>query len=60
MAYPFGEASFLTGFLSLPEGEHRYTYILEDGHSFADPTIPARETDDFGGQNTIIDVRYNT
>ena len=46
--------------LSLPEGEHRYTYILEDGHSFADPTIPARETDDFGGQNTIIGVRYNT
>ena len=40
--------------LELIEGEHRFTYILEDGRSFADPTILAREPDDFGGENSIF------
>ncbi|UCG65431.1 MAG: glycogen-binding domain-containing protein [Deltaproteobacteria bacterium] len=40
--------------LNLPEGEHRFTYILEGQERFADPTVPTRERDDFGGQNSII------
>lgn len=43
--------------LTLPEGEHRFTYILDSTKRFADPTIPAREMDDFGGQNSILQVR---
>ncbi len=40
----------------VPLGEHRFTYILDGKQSFADPTIPAREQDDFGGVNSIISV----
>ena len=40
--------------LNLPEGEHRFTYILEGQERFADPTVPTRERDDFGGENSII------
>ncbi len=46
--------------LSLPEGEHKFTYILEGTKRVADPTIPAREQDDFGGQNSILQVRRET
>jgi hypothetical protein len=42
--------------LELPEGEHRFTYILEGRDRYADPTILTRETDDFGGENTILRV----
>lgn len=47
----YWEISFALG-----HGEHRFTYILEGRKSIADPTIPARETDDFGGQNSILFV----
>jgi len=43
--------------LMVPEGEHRYTYILEGNDSFSDPTILEREKDDFGGENSIILVK---
>lgn len=46
--------------LNLSQGEHRYAYILEGIHSVADPTVLAKETDDFGGQNTIINVEHRT
>jgi AMP-activated protein kinase-like protein len=42
--------------LNLPEGEHRFTYILEGNSRYADPTILMREKDDFGGENAIIHV----
>jgi hypothetical protein len=41
--------------LNIPEGEHRYTYIV-GGERVADPTILAREQDDFGGENSILFV----
>ena len=44
--------------LELAQGEHRFTYILESRRSFADPTIPARESDDFGGENSVLHVEY--
>jgi hypothetical protein len=41
--------------LNIPKGEHRYTYIV-GGERVADPTILAREQDDFGGENSILFV----
>jgi len=40
--------------LDLPEGEHRFTYILDGRQSFPDPTVLTRERDDFGGENSIL------
>jgi hypothetical protein len=42
--------------LSVPQGEHRFTYILEGHQRIADPTVLAREKDDFGGENSILYV----
>ena len=46
--------------VDLPSGEHRFTYILDGEIKFADPTVAARELDDFGGQNSIISVESKT
>jgi hypothetical protein len=43
--------------LDLPEGDHRFSYIAEDGRRLADPTLAGRERDDFGGENSILTVR---
>lgn len=43
--------------LILSEGEHRYSYLFEDGQQIADPTVLSRERDDFGGENSIIEVK---
>lgn len=43
--------------LDLPPGEYRYSFILDDGRRVADPTVWAREKDDFGTENSILDVR---
>lgn len=42
--------------LDLQEGEHRYSYILESGVQIPDPSVLTREKDDFGGENSILDV----
>ena len=46
--------------IRLPGGEHRFTYILDGEKRIADPTVAARELDDFGGQNSIISVESKT
>jgi len=43
--------------LDLPEGIHRFSYILDRNRRTADPTIPTRELDDFGGENSIFEVK---
>jgi 1,4-alpha-glucan branching enzyme len=40
--------------LKVPQGEHRYSYLIEDGDKMADPSVTAREHDDFGGENSVI------
>lgn len=40
--------------LDLQPGEHRYVFILDGRQRLADPTVMAREQDDFGGENTIL------
>lgn len=42
--------------LQLPSGEYRFAYILDGSRRMADPTQPARERDDFGGENSILKV----
>jgi hypothetical protein len=52
-----GSSGYWEIVLNLPRGEHRFTYILEGQKQIADPTILAREKDDFGGENSIIIVK---
>ena len=40
----------------MPAGEHRFAYILDGDKRMADPTLPAVERDDFGGENSILSV----
>ena len=42
--------------LELPKGEHRYTFIVDNEKLMPDPTISARESDDFGSVNSILVV----
>ena len=46
--------------IDVPVGEHRFSYILEGDQRFADPTILIREKDDFGGENSILEVNLQT
>lgn len=49
-----GQSGYWEVTLEVPTGVHRYTYILEGETPFADPTILAVESDDFGGINSIL------
>ncbi len=55
-----GASGYWETTISIPYGEHRFTYILDGNIRFADPTVAAREQDDFGGQNSIISVESRT
>ncbi len=46
--------------LDLPAGEYRYSYILEGKRQLADPTVLTREKDDFGGENSVLEVTRQT
>lgn len=50
------ETGYWTAYLDLPPGEYRYSYLTEEGRKIADPTIPDREYDDFGGENSVISI----
>lgn len=51
-----GDSGYWAITLKLPAGEHRYSYLVEDGRQIADPTVLTREQDDFGGENSIIKI----
>ncbi|MFH0781745.1 MAG: glycogen-binding domain-containing protein [Pseudomonadota bacterium] len=51
-----GSSGYWSLELKVPQGEHRYSYIVEDGNRIVDPTVAAREHDDFGGENSVIVV----
>ena len=55
-----GSSGYWAITLDLPEGEHRFSYILEGNQRLADPTILSREYDDFGGENSILEVNLQT
>ena len=42
--------------LPVPSGEHRFAYILDGKRRISDPTLPASEKDDFGGENSILSM----
>ena len=46
--------------LELPAGEYRYSYLVEGRQQLADPTVLTREKDDFGGENSVIEVMRPT
>lgn len=43
--------------LDLQPGEYRYSFILDGGRRVADPTVWVREKDDFGAENSVLEVR---
>ena len=43
--------------LELAPGEHRYSFLLDDSRRMADPTVHIREKDDFGSENSVLEVR---
>ena len=51
-----GKSGYWELILPVASGEHRFAYILDKNHRMADPTLPARERDDFGGENSILTV----
>ena len=55
-----GTSGYWEAVLELPAGEHRLCYILEGRLRIPDPTIPIREKDDFGGENSILAVNLKT
>jgi hypothetical protein len=42
--------------IELFSGEHRFAYILNRRKRIPDPTVPIREKDDFGGENSILSI----
>jgi hypothetical protein len=53
---PVGSSGYWELILPIPAGEHRFAYILDDNRQMADPTLPGREKDDYGGENSILKV----
>jgi len=52
-----GASGYWSLTLSVPLGEHRYSYLIEENRRIADPTIVTKEQDDFGGENSVIQIR---
>jgi len=55
-----GTSGYWEAVLEIPAGEHRICYIIEESMRIPDPTIPLREKDDFGGENSILAVNLKT
>jgi hypothetical protein len=51
-----GSSGYWVVNLPVPAGEHRFAYILDGDRRISDPTLPASEKDDFGGENSILSV----
>ena len=51
-----GDSGYWELRLDLHSGEHRFSYILDGSQQVADPTLPGKEKDDFGGENSILSV----
>ena len=55
-----GTSGYWEAVLEVPPGEHRLCYIIEGRRRIPDPTIPIREKDDFGGENSILALNMKT
>ena len=54
--HQIGSSGYWEILLPVSSGEHRFSYILDNDLRIADPTLPGREKDDFGGMNSILSV----
>lgn len=52
-----GPAGYWEISLDLVPGEYRYSFLLDGGRRIADPTVWIREKDDFGSENSVLEVR---
>jgi hypothetical protein len=55
-----GDSGYWEHTINLPQGEYRFSYLLNGGERLPDPTIPTREKDDFGSENTILSIGGRT
>lgn len=55
-----GSTGYWTLTLKIAPGEHRYSFLVENGEKIGDPTVVMRERDDFGGINSILKVGAQT
>ncbi len=53
---PIGTSGYWETEIELSSGEHRFAYILNRHERIPDPTVPIREKDDFGGENSILSL----
>lgn len=53
---PAGNSGYWTITLPLPPGDHRYSYLLDQGQRLLDPTVATREEDDFDGENSLLTI----
>ncbi len=53
---PIGSSGYWEARIPLSSGEYRFAYILNGDKKIADPTVPGREQDDFGGVNSILHI----
>ncbi|SHO43110.1 glycogen-binding domain-containing protein [Desulfopila aestuarii] len=51
-----GNSGYWTLKMQLPPGEYRYSYLIEQHTRIYDPTVLDRETDDYGGENSILNI----
>jgi hypothetical protein len=54
--HPAGQSGYWEITLDLPAGEYRFSYLLNGERRIPDPTILVKEKDDFGGENSILEV----
>lgn len=52
-----GASGYWSLSINLPTGEYQYSYLVEEGKQIADPTVPERVQDDFGGENSLITIK---
>ena len=50
------EGGLWTVDLELPQGSHRYAFVIDGNRWLADPTTTARVVDDFGEGNSIVTI----
>lgn len=55
-----GDSGYWEHTLNLPQGEHRFAYLLNGDERLPDPTVPMREKDDFGSENSVISIGART
>lgn len=53
---PTGAGAYWEITLPVARGEHKYSFVVDGKELLPDPTVAAREPDDFGTMNSIINV----